>query len=115
MLFDLEKEEILSAAKRLADLYIFEQRGIRLVQLEESLQLCSAPEYFDFIRRALETRKPPKLSPLHWKCWPSSRITTCYQNRYRADQRSRQFVYVGLLAKRVLSSPVEGSTCREGR
>ena len=26
------------------------------------LQLCSAPEYADYIRAALETRKPPKLS-----------------------------------------------------
>jgi segregation and condensation protein B len=62
VLLDVDPEEILSAAKRLADLYTFEERGIRLIRLEESLQLCSAPEYHDYIRRALEARKPPRLS-----------------------------------------------------
>ncbi|NLO46825.1 MAG: SMC-Scp complex subunit ScpB [Clostridiales bacterium] len=61
-LLDLSKQEVLEASKRLSDRYIFEQRGIRLLQLEDSLQLCSAPEYYDYIRKALETRKPPKLS-----------------------------------------------------
>ena len=35
---------------------------MRLVQMNDLLQLCSAPEYADDIRRALEQRKPPKLS-----------------------------------------------------
>jgi len=33
------------------------------VKLEDSLQLCSSPEFADYIRLALETRKPPQLSP----------------------------------------------------
>jgi len=51
-----------AAANRLRDGYSFDRRGIRLVKLEDSLQLCSSPEYADFIRRALENRKPPQLS-----------------------------------------------------
>ena len=35
---------------------------MRLVQMNDLLQLCSAPEYADDIRRALEQRKPPRLS-----------------------------------------------------
>ena len=35
---------------------------MRLVQMNDLLQLCSAPEYAEYIRRALEQRKPPKLS-----------------------------------------------------
>lgn len=62
MLLDVSENEILGAAKRLEDEYAFHQRGIRLIRLEDSLQLCSAPEYHDYIRRALETRKPPKMS-----------------------------------------------------
>lgn len=31
-------------------------------QMNDLLQLCSAPEYADYIRRTLEQRKPPKLS-----------------------------------------------------
>lgn len=37
-------------------------RGIRLVRLENSWQMCSAPEYAEYIRRTLENRKPAKLS-----------------------------------------------------
>ena len=55
--------EVEAAADRMRDKYSFERRGIRLVKLEDSLQLCSAPEHADVIRRALETRKPPSLSP----------------------------------------------------
>ena len=55
-------ETILDAACSIADRLSFERRGIRLVRLENSLQLCSAPEYADQIRLVLETRKPPKLS-----------------------------------------------------
>lgn len=62
-LLDREESEIYEAAKRLADGYSFEGRGIRLLRLEDSLQLCSAPENGEFVRRALEARKPPKLSP----------------------------------------------------
>ena len=58
----VETEAVLDCAKTLADRYAFEQRGIRLVRMEESLQLCSAPELSDYIVRALEQRKPPRLS-----------------------------------------------------
>lgn len=55
--FDVE-----AAANRLRDKYSFERRGIRLVRMDDSIQLCSSPEYADLIRLALETRKPPQLS-----------------------------------------------------
>jgi len=51
-----------AAADSLRDGYSFGRRGIRLLRLEDSLQLCSSPEYAGHIRMALETRKPPKLS-----------------------------------------------------
>jgi len=56
------ENEIELAADRLRDNYSFVRRGIRLVRLEDTLQLCSSPEYADYIRKALETRKPPQLS-----------------------------------------------------
>jgi len=56
------EQEIEFAADRLRDHYSYVRRGIRLVKLEDRLQLCSSPEYADYIRRALETRKPPQLS-----------------------------------------------------
>ena len=44
------------------DYYAYERRGIRLLHIEDSWQLCSAPDYADLIRRAFEIRKPAKLS-----------------------------------------------------
>ena len=48
--------------QRLADAYAFDRRGIRLVRMEDSWQMCSAPEYGEVIRRAFEIRRPAKLS-----------------------------------------------------
>ena len=48
--------------QKLMDYYSFERRGMRLLRLEDSWQLCSAQEYADVIRRAFEIRKPAKLS-----------------------------------------------------
>ncbi len=55
----LSAEQVL---QRLGDYYAFERRGIRLIRIEDSWQLCSAPEYGDMIRRAFEVRKTAKLS-----------------------------------------------------
>ncbi len=59
---DVPDEEITAATAELEANYPAERRGIRLLRLEGSLQLCSAPDYADFIRRTLETRRAPKLS-----------------------------------------------------
>jgi segregation and condensation protein B len=55
----LSAEEVLT---QLGDYYAFERRGIRLLHMEDTWQLCSAPEYAELIRRAFEIRKPAKLS-----------------------------------------------------
>lgn len=57
-----DEDSITQAAAGLRDRYIFERRGMRLVFLDKAVQLCSAPEYADYIRLALETRKQPQLS-----------------------------------------------------
>ena len=57
-----DKETVESVCQRLADQYSYERRGIRLVKLDNSWQMCSAPEYADYIRKTLESRKPAKLS-----------------------------------------------------
>ena len=45
------------------DAYSYERRGIRLIKLDSSYQLCSAPEYAELIRKTFESRRPAKLSP----------------------------------------------------
>lgn len=58
----VDRAQVDDAAARLADYYRYEQRGVRLLRLENAYQLSTAPDYADIIRRVLETRKPPKLS-----------------------------------------------------
>lgn len=55
-------DQVVDAAKKLIDSYSFERRGMRIIRLEDSYQMVSAQELADYITRALETRKPPKLS-----------------------------------------------------
>lgn len=62
-LLQISENEVLEAAKRLGDGYQYENRGIRLVRLEDSLQLCSASENAEWVRKALDTRRPARLSP----------------------------------------------------
>ena len=59
---ELARPAVERALKDLGDHYAFERRGIRLVQMDDCWQLCSAPEFGDAVHRALEVRKPAKLS-----------------------------------------------------
>ena len=59
---DMDRQTVEMVLQRLQDYYSYERRGIRLLRMEDSWQLCSAPEYADVIRRAFEIRKPAKLS-----------------------------------------------------
>ena len=62
MALELDRETAETVLRQLGDGYAFERRGIRLLRMEDSYQLCSAPEYADVIRKAFEVRKPAKLS-----------------------------------------------------
>lgn len=62
MTLETDENEICQAADKLADAWAFERRGIRIVRLENAYQMVSSGEMADYITRALETRKPPKLS-----------------------------------------------------
>ena len=57
-----DEEEILRCARELAESYENEGRGIRLLRLDDRLQLCSAPEYAPYVTKALEQRRPAQLT-----------------------------------------------------
>ena len=59
---DLDRPTVEKLLQKLMDFYAYERRGIRLLRMEDSWQLCSAPDYAEYIRRAFEIRKPAKLS-----------------------------------------------------
>ena len=59
---DIDRRSAEQVLRRLGDYYSYEPRGMRLLQMEDTWQLCSAPDYADIIRRAFEIRKSAKLS-----------------------------------------------------
>lgn len=58
----VDRQTVDAVCQRLSDWYSYERRGLRLLKLGSSYQLASAPEYAESIRKALESRKPAKLS-----------------------------------------------------
>ena len=59
---ELDRPTAEQLLQKLSDYYAYERRGIRLVRMEDSYQLCSSPDYADAIRKAFEIRKSAKLS-----------------------------------------------------
>ena len=59
---ECDPDEIRAVMQELMDLYAFERRGIRIVRLEDSWQMCSQSDLSPWVTKALETRKPPRLS-----------------------------------------------------
>ena len=103
MALEVKRATVEQALQKLMDDYAYERRGIRLLHIEDSWQLCSAPDYADVIRKAFEIRKPAKLSQ------PALEVLTIiayYQPTTRAyvDQiRGVDSAYtVGLLLERKL-------------
>ena len=62
MTFEVDEADVIAAADALADELAFERRGIRILRLDKGYQMVSSGEMADYITKALETRKPPKLS-----------------------------------------------------
>jgi segregation and condensation protein B len=106
LVLGVDREEILSSAKQLADEYSFQQRGIRLVRMEDSLQLCSAPEFAQSITHALERRKPPRLSQPALEvlaiCAYFQPVTRAYVDQVRGVDSSYT---MGILLERGLIEP----------
>ena len=63
LVLDTDEQEILRISAELAQRYEAEGRGMRILLLDNKLQMCSAPEFAPFISKVLEQRKPPMLSP----------------------------------------------------
>ena len=62
MALETDVSEIAAAVDALANTYAYERRGIRILKLEDGYQMVSSGEMADYVTKALETRKPPKLS-----------------------------------------------------
>ena len=62
LILGVSEENVSAAAAELQEQYSSQQRGMRILRLEDKLQMCSAPEFAPYISKVLEQRKPPALS-----------------------------------------------------
>ena len=110
---EMDQPTVEQVLQKLMDYYAYERRGIRLLRMEDTWQLCSSPDYADLIRKAFEIRKPAKLSQ------PALEVLTIiayYQPTTRAyvDQiRGVDSAYtIGLLLERKLIEECGRCRCR---
>ncbi len=106
LILALPEEDVFSAAAELAESMAREERGVRVLRLGDSLQMCSAPEFAPLILKTLEQRRPPSLSQ---PALETLAIVAYYQPVTRAyvDQlRGVDSSYtIGMLAERGLIEP----------
>ena len=57
-----DEAKVEACAIKMQEEYIYNKRGMRILKLDDKLQMCSAPEYSGYIGKILEQRKPPMLS-----------------------------------------------------
>ena len=62
LVLGVDDKDVEMSVKMLQEKYVEEQRGMRILRLDDKVQMCSAPEYAAFITKTLEQRKPPMLS-----------------------------------------------------
>lgn len=62
LILGVEIKDVELAAAFLQNEYEQNKRGIRILRLDDKLQMCSSPEYAQIIGLAMEQRKPPMLS-----------------------------------------------------
>lgn len=106
LILDVYEGEIENAADTLAEKYIAEGRGIRILKLDDKLQMCSAPEYASYISKTLEQRKPPMLSQSALETLAVvayfQPVTRAYIDQVRGVDSSYT---VGVLTQRALIEP----------
>lgn len=59
---EADMKDVESSADDLLSKWAYERRGIQIVKLDNAYQMVSSGEMADYVTKALETRKPPKLS-----------------------------------------------------
>ena len=62
LILQTDEQTVSGTVDALAAMYESEGRGMRILRLEDKVQMCSAPEFAGIISKCLEQRKPPMLS-----------------------------------------------------
>lgn len=106
LVLDEQPERVLALGEELAREYDSAARGIRLVRLNDSLQLHSSPEFAQPITRVLEQRRAPKLTQTSLEVLAIvayfQPVTRAYIEQLRGVDSSYT---VGVLAERGMIEP----------
>lgn len=106
LVLDEQPERVTAAAQELMAQYDEQQRGIRMVRLNDSFQLHSAPEFAQPITRVLEQRRAPKLTQTSLEVLAIvayfQPVTRAYIEQIRGVDSSYT---VGVLAERGMIEP----------
>lgn len=106
LVLDSDTDTILRLGRELAAEYEDAGRGIRIVRLNDSLQMHSAPEWATEITRALEQRRAPKLSQASLEVLAVVAYFQPVTRAYIEQMRGLDSSYtVGVLAERGLIEP----------
>ena len=92
LVFAVEPDEVLQAARELAEEYDRESRGIRLLRMDNKLQMCSSPEYAQLIVKTLE-QTADALSVCVGDTGDRSVLSAGNPGSDRKNARSRQQLY----------------------
>lgn len=106
LVLDEQPERVTAAAQELMAQYDEQQRGIRMVRLNNSFQLHSAPDFAQPITRVLEQRRAPKLTQTSLEVLAIvayfQPVTRAYIEQIRGVDSSYT---VGVLAERGMIEP----------
>jgi len=103
---DVSDEEIILASEYLSAYYESECRGIRLIRVENKLQLVSAPGLSEYILKTTDQRKPPRLSQASMETLAIVAYFQPVTRAYIEQLRGVDSAYtVGILADRGLIEP----------
>lgn len=106
LVLDEQPERVTAAAQELMAQYNEQQRGIRMVRLNNSFQLHSAPEFAQPITRVLEQHRAPKLTQTSLEVLAIvayfQPVTRAYIEQIRGVDSSYT---VGVLAERGMIEP----------
>ena len=59
---DVDKRSLREILQKMIDNYNFERRGIHIIRMEDSYQMCTRSEYFEYISRLAEPPRKQNLS-----------------------------------------------------
>ena len=103
LILGTDEAEIERALDVLTAEYELQERGMRILRLDDKVQMCSAPEYAEVISKCMEQRRPPMLSQAALEtlavvayCQP---VTRAYVEQVRGVDSSYS---IGMLTERGL-------------